>query len=359
MKKRSLALPQIMLLALALTASAFAQAADAKAKAEEILKKARAAIGSESKFKSLQALTAEGIVAQNTPQGRSENTLELDLLMPDKVRVSTTMQFGTIIRGFDGTNFWTDFIPAVGMGGPGGGRFQIGGPGGPGGGNNPMMAYMQQQQRREMVQILLAWFLAPPASTGMQYTYVGEAPGPEDSKLDVVDAKTSDGIATRLYFNKENYRLVGLSYKAKQMRMGFGGRGPGGQGGRGDGNRPPQGGGQAQPQGQGQGTRPAQPQGQGQGQGQAQGQGQGQRPQLTPEERERMAKERAEAFEKSPDVDYRWAFDDYKSVGGLNLPHRVTKFEAGTANEEWEISKYKVNPKLTADKFEKKEKAAN
>ena len=72
-------------------------------------------------------------------------------------------------------------------------------------------------------------------------------------------------------------------------------------------------------------------------------------------------KEMAEAFEKSPDVDFRWAFSDYKSVGGLNLPHRLTKSEAGTPNEEWEISKYKVNPKLTADKFEKKEKekAAN
>ena len=68
-------------------------------------------------------------------------------------------------------------------------------------------------------------------------------------------------------------------------------------------------------------------------------------------------KEMMEAFEKSPDVDYRWAFSDYKGVGGLNLPHRLTKIEAGTPNEEWEISKYKVNPKLAADRFEKKEKA--
>ena len=77
---------------------------------------------------------------------------------------------------------------------------------------------------------------------------------------------------------------------------------------------------------------------------------------MTPEEMEKRMKEIAEAFEKSPDVDFRWAFADYKSVGGLNLPHRLTKIEAGTPNEEWEISKYKVNPKLTADKFEKKEK---
>lgn len=358
MKKLTLA---IMLVA-AVAASAFAQSPDAKAKADEILKKARAAIGSESKFKSVQALSAEGTINQNQNERRIESTLELDMLLPDKVKLSQTMQFGTIVRGFDGTNIWADFVPGVGMGGgPGGGAVRFGGggpggPGGPGGGNSAQATYMQQQQRREMVQILLAWFLTAPASSGMQYTYVGEAPGPEGSKLDVIDAKTSDGVPTRLYFNKETYRLVGLSYKAKSMRRTFNvGRGPGGPGGQGapggqGGNRPPQAQG-----GQGQAPAGAQP-----GQAPA-GQGQGQRPQLTQEERDRMAKERAEAFEKAPEIDYRWAFDDYKSVGGLNLPHRLTKIEAGTPNEEWEISKYKINPKLTADKFEKKEKekAAN
>ena len=72
-----------------------------------------------------------------------------------------------------------------------------------------------------------------------------------------------------------------------------------------------------------------------------------------------MMKEAQERFEKSPDVDYRWAFGDYKSVGGLNLPHRMTKIESGTPNEEWEISKIKINPKLSPDKFVKKEKSAN
>lgn len=328
-----------------LAASAFAQA-DAKAKAEEVLKQARAAIGSESKFKSLQTLSAEGTVRQSFGDRQMESQLELEMMMPDKIKISQVQQFGTIIRGFDGTNFWSDFIPGVGGGGFGG--FRGGGPGGPGGGaNNPMFAYMQQQQHREMIQILLGWFLAPPASSGTQFTYVGEAPGPEGTKLDVIDAKTSDGIATRLYLDKESHRLIGLGYKAKNLRRGMGGqggRGPGnaqgGQGGQGGGNRPPQA-----------------AAGQGQAQGQGQGQGQGQRREVTPEERERRMKEFQEQFEKAPEVDYRWAFADYKSVGGLNLPHRLTKIEGGTPNEEWEISKYKTNPKITADKFEKKEKS--
>ncbi|MDX2041024.1 MAG: hypothetical protein SF097_07240 [Acidobacteriota bacterium] len=335
-----------LLLTASLAVTAFGQ--DAKAKAEEIIKQARAAIGSESKFKSIQTLSAQGMSRTTFGQNQIESELELELMMPDKVRISSISQQGTRIRGYNGVAApWTDFIPGVGGGGfgPGGGRgggnVMMGG-GGPGGANSPIAAYMQMQQRREFIQITLAWFLAPPAGT--TFTFVGEAPGPEGSKLNVIDAKTTDGIVTRLYFNQESHQLVGLSYKAKSMRAAFGtgGRGPGqgGQGGQGGqnrqgGDRPPQAG------------QPAQP-----------GQ-QGQRREPTPEERaqrEQRMKEMAEAFEKSPDVDYRWAFSDYKGVGGLNLPHRLTKIEAGTPNEEWEISKYKVNPKLTPDRFEKKEK---
>lgn len=327
-----------LMLTATLAASAFGQ----DAKAEEILKQARAAIGSESKFKGLQTLSAQGTARNSFGQMQVESELELEFSMPDKVRISNISPQGTRIRAYNAGTIWNDFIPGVGgggFGGPGGGRggnvFMGGGPGGPGGANNPMATYMQTQQRREYIQILMAWFLAPAAGT--TFTFVGEAPGPEGSKLNVIDAKTSDGIATRLYFNQETHQLIGLSYKAKSLRN-MGGRGPG-QGGQG-GNRPPQ---------AGQGQQPAQ---------QAQGQ-QGQRREPTPEERaqrEQRMKEMAEAFEKSPDVDYRWAFSDYKSVGGLNLPHRMTKIEAGTPNEEWEISKYKVNPKLAPDRFEKKEK---
>lgn len=357
----------LLVLTMSITAAAYAQAADAKAKAEEVLKQARAAIGSESKFKSVQALSAEGTVKQNVGERQMESTLEIEMMTPDKIKLSQVQQFGTIIRAFDGNNFWGDFIPAVGMGGPGGGfggggpmRVQMGGPGGPGGqggANNAMGTYMMTQQKYEMVRLLQSWFLAPPAATQMQYVYVGEAPGPEGTKLDVIDSKSADAVTTRLYFDKESHRLIGISYKAKNMRRAFtGGRGPGGQGGQGgQAGQGSQGGGNRNPQQAG-GQPPAAGQPAAGGQGQGQGQ---QRPQLSQEERDRMAKERAEAFEKAPETDYRWAFSDFKSVGGLNIPHRLTKIEAGTPTEEWEITKFKVNPKLTADKFEKKEKAAN
>ena len=77
---------------------------------------------------------------------------------------------------------------------------------------------------------------------------------------------------------------------------------------------------------------------------------------MTPEERERRMKEMQDQFAKAPEIDQSWAFSDYKNVGGFNLPHLVVKTQEGRTNEEWVISKYKVNPKLAADKFVQKNK---
>jgi hypothetical protein len=324
---------------ISIPAVALAQAADAKAKAEQILKQARAAIGDEKKLKELQAISISGTQRQTFGDRQMENEIQLDLILPDKIMQTVNGQFGTRVNTLNGDQVWNDFIPAMGGGGPGGGGFiaRMGGPGGPGGGpgaQNPQMAeYFQLQQRRDLYLAMIGFLLAAPPVAQLQYSYLGEAPGPEGSKLDVLEGKGANGLALRLYFDQQSHQLIGLSYKAKNMRQ-MGGRGPGGPGG---------------PGGQ-------RPQGPGGEQGNAQRQ-QGQRPELTPEERERRMKEFQERFEKAPEVDYRWAFADYKSVSGLNLPHRVTKIEGGTPNEEWEISKIKINPKLSPDKFVKKEKS--
>lgn len=349
-----------LMLVLTLAAAALAQGADAQAKAEQILKQARAAIGDEGKLKTLQGFSAAGTVRRNMrgPDGTErsiESELEIEALLPDKIKKTENTQRGTAISALNGAQTWNDFVAAAGGGGgfgggpggggPGGGAVMVsGGPGGPGGANSPMGNFRQQQQRRELVQIMLGLLLTAPASAQMQYSYIGEAPGPEGTKLDVIDGKGADNLTVRLYFDKESHQLIGLSYKAKSFQRAFAGRGPGGQGGgRGQGGQG------------GQGGQPAAPGGQ-PGAAGGQGAGQEQRPQPSPEERERRMKEMMEAFEKSPDVDYRWAFTDYKGFSGINLPTRITKLEGGTPNEEWTLNKVKINPKLTPDKFEKKEK---
>jgi len=356
MRRLTIALILILSTAAAAFAQAPPQASEARAKAEAILKQAREAIGGEKKLKELQSLTANGTSRLSMGQMQMENELQIDLMMPDKIMSTTQMQFagnpaGTRISTINGDQLWNDFIPAMGGGGPGGGGFRVmgggpGGPGGPGGGdpNSPMAKYQQMSQRRDLALVMLGWLLAAPASAQMDYSYADEAPGPEGSKLDAIIAKSALGFNAVLYFDQQNHNLIGIKYKAKQQRgvFGGGGRGPGGPGGQG-GQRQAEGGQRQGGGGQGN-TQPGQP-------GQP-----GQPPQMTPEERERRMKEMQERFEKAPEVDISWAFADYKSVGGLNLPHRLTKSEGGTPNEEWEISRFKLNPKLTADKFVKKEK---
>ena len=335
-----------MIAAISIPAIALAQAPDAKAKADQILKQSRATIGDEKKLKDLQSLSFAGTVRQTLGERQLESELEIDVLMPDKIRKTTNSQRGTETQTFNGADFWRDFVPAV-TGGPGGGFRGGGGPGGPGGfggpggagaANSPMASYFQLQQRREFYQIMLGWLLTAPASAQVEFAYAGEAPGPEGSKLDAIDGKGANGFNVRLFFDQKSHQLIGLSYKIKQMGRGIGGRGPGGPGapGAGEGRQRQQ---DAQAGQSGQGGR------------------QGQRQELSPEERERMMKEFQDRFEKAPEVEIRWAFSDYKSVGGLNLPHRLTKIQGGTPNEEWEISKIKINPKLSPDKFVKKEKS--
>jgi hypothetical protein len=174
----------------------------------------------------------------------------------------------------------------------------------------------------------------------------------------VLGAKGANGFSALLFFDQQSNQLIGLRFKAKQVMRGFR-RGPGGPGGDGRPGGPGGAGGTGGTGGPGGGQGEQRPPAAQSGQpGQAGQPGQpGQRIEITPEERERRMKEAQERFEKAPEVDIDWVFSDYKSVGGLNLPHRLTKKEGGTPNEEWEIGKIKINPKLSPDKFVKKEKS--
>jgi outer membrane lipoprotein-sorting protein len=320
-------IPALMIV-FSISAATFAQTADPRAKAEEVLKQARAAIGDESKLKSLQSLSFSGMTRRTFGEMQMESETEYEMIFPDKFKRSDNSQFGSVITALNGDQVWTDRVAGVGMGGGpgggggGGGRMAMLGGGGGGNPNDPQMQErMRNNQRAEFARMMLGLLLITPSSFPVEFSYLGEAKSP-DGVADAIVAKGPGDFKLVLYFDQKNHNLLMMSYKGKQfsqmMRRGGPGGGPGGQ------NR------QA-------------------------GQGE-QRPQLTPEEIEKIRKEREEAIAKLPEVEFRWAFGDYKNVNGLNLPHRLTKSEAGKPNEELEISKYKVNPKLSPDKFIKKEK---
>jgi hypothetical protein len=53
------------------------------------------------------------------------------------------------------------------------------------------------------------------------------------------------------------------------------------------------------------------------------------------------------------EVDFYIRLTDHKKVGGLMLPHKLTFLTDTEVSEEFEISKYQVNPQFKPDLFEK------
>jgi hypothetical protein len=48
-------------------------------------------------------------------------------------------------------------------------------------------------------------------------------------------------------------------------------------------------------------------------------------------------------------------FSDYRAVNGIYFPHLISKAVGGKTIEEWQLTRYKINPpELKAQKFEKK-----
>ena len=78
-----------------------------------------------------------------------------------------------------------------------------------------------------------------------------------------------------------------------------------------------------------------------------------------PEETMKKAQEDAEkkvaAIPAKPEeVDFFIRLTDYRKVNGLSLPHKITFLTEADVSEEFQISKYQVNPQFKTDKFQKR-----
>ncbi|MBA3767417.1 MAG: hypothetical protein H0W99_10585 [Acidobacteria bacterium] len=177
----------------------------------------------------------------------------------------------------------------------------------------PTKEQMEQMQKRqtgqmraEFARYMLVLLLNAPNDFNVQYNYAGEAVA-EDGRADVIDASGAAGFAARLFLNKETHLPLMLSYRAPKMRMMTVSRSIGHQGGA----------------------------------------------DAVKEARDKMSKETPPSG-KAEEVEYQMRFEDYRKVGSLLLPHRITQSMNGELNEEWEITSYEINPQFKADKFQKK-----
>lgn len=146
------------------------------------------------------------------------------------------------------------------------------------------------EMRAELARHVLAWLLVAPPSFPVEFSYVGEAVA-EDGQAEVLDLKGPQGFSLRLFLDKKTHRPLMVSYKGAARKIQFS-DGP--------------------PPSNSKGPAPQQ------------------------------------------EAEIKLFLSDYRPVDGILLPHRITKSVNDETVEEWEISKFRVNPEIKPDKFDNK-----
>jgi len=297
----------LLLLSLVLLSAPAALATD-DARAQEILKQARQAIGGDEQLQKIQGLQINGQYRRVFGDRQMGGDREISISLPNKYLVEDAMNAGglsTAMINFRGLN--GDKVFSGNSGGGGGMVFRIGGPGG----QQASPEQMEEMQRRiytaEFSRYLLAIILTPPPSLAVEYKYAGES-DVEDAQADVIDVSGPNKFAVRVFFDKKSHMPLLLSYRGPKPRIVTMQRSAG-----------------------------------------------------SASKAEDVAKAREEAEKKMhaeapavpEEVDFYIRMTDYKKVGGVMVPHKLTFLTENEVSEEFEISKYQLNPQFKADRFEK------
>jgi hypothetical protein len=317
-----------------------------EARGKTVLAEARKALGGEDKLTAVQRLQVNGTTKRANGDFNLEGDTEVFIELPDKFRRNESLSIGSgggaaIERKevLNGNEIWNE------VSGDLGGRFgrgRLGGGGGPGGappdaaggGANAARGNLSPEdqerlrefQRRNLQSEVSRLLLALLLTSQTPVAWIGTAQSP-DGTADVLEMKTSDGSATRLFVDSATRMPLMLTW------TGPAGRGFGGRGGR-RGQAPPD---QAAAPAEGAGgtAAPAAPPAggaQGAPGGAAQGRGRG---------------------PQGPPATLEMHLSEYKTVNGIKLPHLITRGASGATNEEWIIKSYKINPNFKSNTFTK------
>lgn len=279
------------------------------ARAQELLSQARAAIGSDK----VKSISIGGTKRQMLGENETSGDIELTALLPDKFfKSSVTNPFANIeitsLEVMNGDTVWTDTQNNA----PSGGNVIFRTANGPNG-SPEQQKERQNFIRQEWTRLLLGVLGQAPVNVQLECSYVGEAEAP-DGVADVIDVKSKAiGLTAQLFLDQKTHRPLMLSYQ---------------------GRRPPQ-------------MRIIRQVSHDAGE-----------KKKTPEEMEKAAKEaQAKALSDASAetlVETQLRFEDHRNEGGITLPHRISRTVDGKFTEEWQLTKFKINPSLKADKFEKK-----
>jgi hypothetical protein len=296
----------LSLLALVLFCAPAAFADDARA--QEILKQARQAIGGEEQLQKVQGLQIHGQYRRVIGDRQMSGDRDISISLPNKYLVEDAMNAGGLstaiinTRALNGEKAWSG-----NSGGGGAMVFRIGGPGAAQMSPEQMEAMQRRIYNAEFSRYLLAMILTPPPAMAVEYKYAGESEV-EDAKADVLDVTGPDNFAVRVFFDQSSHLPLLLSYRGPKPRTVML-------------------------------TRQA---------------GEKAKPEDIKKAREEAEKKMAAEAPAAPEeVDFYIRLTDHKKVGGLMLPHKLTFLTDTEVSEEFEISKYQVNPQFKTDLFEK------
>jgi len=296
----------LSVLALVLLSASAVLADDSKA--QEILKQARQAIGGEEQLQKIQSLEIKGQYRRVFGERQMGGEREISILLPNKYLVEDAMNAGGMstalinTRALNGDKAWSG-----NSGGGGGMIFRIAGPSGQQASPEQMEAMQRRIYNAEFSRYLLAMILTPPPSLAVEYKYTGES-DVEDTKADVIDVSGPDNFSVRVFFDQKNHLPLLLSYRGPKPRVMTMTR---------------QAGGAAKPE------------------------------DLKKAQEDAEKKVHAEAPPAPEEVDFYIRLTDHKKVGGIMLPHKLTFLTESEVSEEFEISKYQLNPQFKADHFDK------
>jgi hypothetical protein len=299
----------VLLVSVALfyTGSVFAQ----DPHAQEILKEARTAIGGEELLQKIQSLGINGQYRRILGEREMAGDREVSISLPDKYLVEDAFNMGGMstsmvsARGLNGEHAWS------GQSGGGGMVFRMG-PGGQQATPEQLETMLRRMYSLEFTRYLLAVLVMPPPLLAVEYKYAGES-DVEDAHADVIEVTGPDKLAIRLFFDKQTHMPLLLSYRGIKPRIMTAVRGPADKNAKGDAKS-------------GDITKKA----------------------------EAMANQiSAEPTQKPEEVDFFVRLTEYKKVGGLLLPHKLTFLTEADVSEEFQITKYQVNPQFKSDKFQK------
>src|ERR1051326_1066669 len=302
MKKLFTLFPCLCLLLFASTALAD------DSRAQEILKQARTAVGGDERLQKIESLHINGQYRRVFGDRQMGGEREISILLPNKYLVEDAMNMGGLSTSMINTRVLNGEHAWSGSSGGGGVVFRMSGPGGQQATPEQIEAGLRRIYQAEFARYLLAMTLAPPSSLAVDYKYAGESDVDGDP-ADVIDVTGPDKFSARLFFDKKTHLPLLLNYRGPKPRIVTMTRSAGG----------------------------------------------------APPKTEDVQKAREEAQKKleaedpgtPEEVDFYIRLSDQRKVDGLMLPFKFTFLTENEVSEEFEVSKYQLNPQFKADKFEK------